>query len=796
MLKRTFLGLFGLLFLLCLALVLWYSFFLNRYQVDGQIIVPTFEKPVTVYRDQYGIPYVFAHSYADLIRGQGFVASQDRILQAELYRRLVSGRMAEVLGPAALNSDIRARVSGYYRAAQRHVPLLSDESRSFLQWYVDGVNAFISTGEDDYPLELKLMGLLPLQPWTVTDALSIYYFGGSIHGTNIRGELLSQAIRDELGEDVLAMLRPVNINPDRSVPPLKNGWHSGVDVAMNYSGLAPYVDGVAPLFGSNNWAIAPGKSTSGKAILTSDPHLDSRQLPGFMHPIGLFAPGVNAVGISMAGMPGLVIGRTDHVAFGVTNAYGDSQDTYIEQSDSANEGHYLEGEKSLPFAVRTETIRVKDDQGMRDHPLRIRSTSRGPLISDHKVFGIRSEALVSARWATAEQQNPNIGVDRFLTVQSADELERAIFDIDLVFFNYVFADKDGNIGQRASGLIPTRVAGGAATLPAAAPDNWSGFIPKSQMPGARNPARQWLGTANHDTRGDAYPYYYASQFAPHYRYSRMIDVLDGADKVSPMESWTLTLDTYNTLAEKLAPRFAQWLAEDVETAELAQLLQQWNYRDDPDSIGATVFHVVYEIMAGMVFVDDMSPELHGQFMASRYFWQQRLDNALLNGSQDWFDNADTPQREFAADIVREAGRKARAQLTEKFGANNQAWRWGDANRMVFVSPLRKKGLGRDLLGGGEYEGRGSHETLNRSGYKTQSFPYQTAYIASARMVFDFADDEKVMAVVPAGNVARQGHPWMTSQLQAYVEGRWIPWWRNKEKIVEHAQHTLQLLPSA
>lgn len=794
MAKRILLGLVLVLVVLALAVSVWYSQFLNRFQVDGELVFNALEAPVEVYRDEYGIPYIFADSYADLIRAQGYVAAQDRILPAELYRRLVSGRLAEVLGEAALDSDIRARVSSYYRAAERHVPLLSESSRNFLQWYVDGTNAFIRNGQD-LPLELQLMGLLPLEPWTLTDALAIYYFGGSIHGTNLREELLSQAILDELGEDALAALRPVNINPDRTREPQKTGWETGGAGELAFSGLADYVEGVAPLFGSNNWAVAPTKSSSGRAILTSDPHLDSRQLPGFMLPVGLFSPGINAIGITLAGMPGMIVGRTDHVAFGATNAYGDSQDTYLEAADPEDADRYLEGTASKAFALHTETIQVKEEGELRDHTLTIRSTPRGPVISDHAVFGIRGEQLVSARWATAEQQNAEIGVDRFLTASNADEFEQAIYDIDLVFFNFVFADSEGNIGQRASGLIPTRITGGAAPLPATTVDNWNGFIPKEEMPGNRNPSRQWLGTANNDTRGDAYPYYYASQFAPHYRYTRMSEVLDGKDKISPNQSWELTLDTHNTLARKLAPEFARWLEQDSETRQLAELLASWDYSDDSDSVGATVFHVVYEAMAVLTFEDEMSPELHKQFMRSRYFWQQRLDDALLAGSPGWFDDTRTPEIEGAADIVRLAGHKALVQLRETLGPDSQSWRWGDASRLVFVSPLRKQGPGRDLLGGGEYEGRGSHETLNRGGYRVDKFPYSIAFIASARFVADFADDEKVMAVIPAGNVARQGHPWMTSQLESYVAGHWIPWWRSREKVLEHAEHRLVLQPN-
>lgn len=774
---------------------IWYNYFLNRYQVDGQLELATLEQPVTVHRDQYGIPYIHAQNYADLLRAQGFITAQDRMMHLELFRRVVAGRMAELVGESALDSDIRVRVAGYYQAAKRHLPLLSEDARSFLQWYVEGINAFIENRQDEYPLELKILGVSEAEPWTVTDALSILYFGSSIHGTNLKGELLSQSIRDELGEDALRALFPTNSNPDRNGSPLKTGYDHIQSLSMTFEGMSPFAEGAPPLFGSNNWVLSPQKSASGHAMVTNDPHLDGSQLPGMMYPVGLFAPGIRSIGLTMAGIPGLLIGRTDHIAFGVTNAYGDSQDTYITQEDPNRPEHYLQDGHSLPFKIHRETIQIKSDKGFRKHSLEIRSTTRGPVISDHEVFGIHGDKIISARWAANNHHRSEIGINRFLTAENAQQFEEAIHDIDLLYFNFVFADREGNIGQRASGLVPTRVHGGATPTLASNEDNWNGYIPKQEMPGGKNPARGWLGTANHDTRGDDYPYYYTSHFAPNYRYVRMVEVLDSTDKLSAQQSWELMRDNRNTLAVNLAPLMADWLRGDPRTKPLAELLDDWDYFDNSDSVGATVFHTVYEIMAPMIFEDEMSPRLHKEFMTHRYYWQQRLDNALLSGSSQWFDDRRTAEVESIKDIALQAGEKALAQLQKTLGTKSENWTWGKASTMVFVSPLRKKGLGRDFLGGGEHPGRGSNETLNRGAYATDSFPFNTKYIAVARIVADFSDDEKIMAVIPAGNVARQGHPWMMSQLSTYLEGKWIPWWRDETRIVEHAQHTLMLLPS-
>jgi penicillin amidase len=797
--KKWFMGA-GLAFLLvCLSAVVWYHHFFNRFQVDGEIHIGILDAPVTVRRDEYGIPYISATNHADLIRAQGFIAAQDRMFQIEMYRRVVSGQLAELIGDKGIPSDTRSRVSGYQKAAEKNVSALSSRAREFLSWYAEGLNAFIETRQHEFPAELKLMGLDEIQPWTLADMLAFHYFIGSIHGTNARDEILALAIRQELGSEALNLLLPVNQNPDRKGPALISGYEGlehgqGTDPesSIQFGAFFEFGAEAPPVFGSNNWAIAPQKSSSGHAIVASDPHLDARQLPGPMYPVGLFAPGINAIGITMAGLPGLVIGRTDHVAYGATNGYGDSQDTYLEVLDTDKPGHYLEGDLSRAFEVSTETIRVKQGDSFIDHPITVRNTRRGPVISDHDVFGIKGGVTLTLRYPGLEKQASEIGMDRFLTATSAREFDQAVQDIDLMYFNFVFADKEGNIGHRASGLIPVRIQGGAIPREARAQDNWTGWIPKDQMPGSFNPERNWLGTANHDTRPDDYPYYYSSHFAPDYRYARIVEAMTSSESMSAEQNWDLANDTRNMLAVKLAPRMAQWLRQDGSMAQLADILESWDFRDETDSVGATVFHVIYEQLPGLVFKDDMPASLADSFLRSRYFIQQRFDNALLAGRSPWFDDQSTPEVETASDLVIRAGHMALRQIQETLGTDPATWQWGRANRMLFVSPLRQKGFGRDWLGGGEHPGRGSHETLNRAGYTTDHFPYATAYIASARLVADFSDDEKVMASLPGGIVARQGHPWFASQLENYLTGGWVPWWRSEARVIEHAQHVLEL----
>ena len=317
-------------------------------RVDGTLRLAGLTAPVKVMRDELGIPYVFAENVPDLIRAQGFVTAQDRLFQMELFRATWRGELAAAFGADALASDIRMRVLGMRRNGDRHAEKISDETRALLQQYVDGINAYLRDAGTDHPVEPKLAGLAP-SPWSVADLVTLVHFVHYTHATNFKAEVVAQMLIDKLGLERAREIFPLTVNPDWGTTSAGVGG-AGQRLGVRWSDLA-----VAPEtlnhqgLGSNNWAIGPSRSASGKAMVANDPHLDSRILPGYWHPIGLFAPGVQAVGAALPGMPGILVGRTEHVAFGVTNAYGDVQDLYIETVDPANPAHYLDGGKSVPF---------------------------------------------------------------------------------------------------------------------------------------------------------------------------------------------------------------------------------------------------------------------------------------------------------------------------------------------------------------------------------------------------------------------------------------------------------------
>ncbi|MCV6615830.1 MAG: penicillin acylase family protein, partial [Cellvibrionaceae bacterium] len=500
----------------------------------------------------------------------------------------------------------------------------------------------------------------------------------------------------------------------------------------------------------------------------------------------------SAVGVALPGLPGLMVGRNSEVAFGITNGYGDSQDHYIETLDAQGK-HYRQDGGWRPLQERREILLVKDDSapnGLREQELLVRSTERGPIVSDHPGFKAAPGLHLSLRWVLHTIDSPEIGIDKFLEASSVAELESAVDQVDLMYFNYVLADRQGNIALRTSGLIPKRSNGhGAYPLPAQ--DNWLGSIPKNEMVAANNPDRGWVASANNDLRPEGYPHYYSAHFSPAYRYKRISERLNVPEKLSGEDNWNIILDTKNLQAIALKNRFAKAMATEPELKPLADELARWNGEDDKDLIGPSIYHVLYENLFEQVFIDELGEPLMRRLQASRYFWLERFDKTLQAGSSPWFDDINTPTQESLDDIIVRAAHEAVAYLKTELGENQNQWQWGRLHVVKFVSPLRQQGAASEWLGLKHLPVSGSGETVQRGQYYAPDC-YCSTWFDSLRMVADMADDEKAIGVIAGGVTARQGHKYFKNLVPIWHNNQYIHWWLKPEMAREQSRVHIRL----
>lgn len=788
--------------LLILAAVAGGTVYLHHHRVqrDGLILLPGLQGPVTVVRDTNGMPYIQAQHSGDLLYAQGFVTAQDRLFQMQLTRMVAAGRMAELTGERGREGDIRMRTIGIARQARRHARMLDRRTRRFWGRYVEGVNAFIRRGRD-FPIEFKLAGIEP-EPWTIADALSILYLLGWESATNLKSEILAQLLVERLGPDRAQEIFPLNVNPDdraREVAATPPGRGRREIVFSGDAGLQAYLRAEAPLgLGGNGWVIGPGRSSSGRPIVANDPHLDARTLPGPWYPSGLITPRFRAVGATIPGVPGMLVGRTDRIAVGVANACGDAQDLFIETLDPRRSDRYLEGGVSRPFRVVSETIRIRDRKapgGFREERIRVRLTRRGPVISG-LLPGPPPGRVVTVRWSPFETMGPSLGLERLLAARSVPEVRGALRHVTTIMLDVVFADVDGRIGRQQTGRLPIR-ASGNGLLPSEireGRDPWRGWIPYARLPARYDPPRGWVGTCGQTTVARDDPYPYATQCAPADRYRRLSALLDAPGKKTPHANWLYQRDVLNLTARDVAPVMARALLSRKETEHLGRILNRWDGQDYAGRSAPLIFQSVWIKFARRVFRDELGPDLTSLMLGIPFFWEERLRAMVSAGDSPWFDDGSTPlSKETMADLLREAGREAADELRGTLGRNPARWSWGKLHRIEFVHPLRREGFGRGGMGGGSHPMGGSGDTLYRSAYEIDA-PFAVRTSASLRMVADLGDPDKVYAVLPGGVSERLFDRHRRDQVRPFMDGEKRAWWFSDAMIRRYARHHLELKP--
>ncbi|MBW2179213.1 MAG: penicillin acylase family protein, partial [Deltaproteobacteria bacterium] len=516
------------------------------------------------------------------------------------------------------------------------------------------------------------------------------------------------------------------------------------------------------------------------------------------YPCGLITPEGRAVGVMIPGIPGMVIGRNDYCSIGVTNAYGDTQDLYVETIDPGNPDRYLEGTKSLPFEIIEETLKIKDKeapQGFREEKIKIKLTKRGPVISD-VTPDLKTDKVITMRWSMFESMSPSLGFRTLISAQNVQDIRESLSSVSTIMLNFVFADTQGNIGWQTSGRIPIR-SGGNGLVPfevKSSSDNWTGWIPFNDMPHSYNPEKGWLGTCNHKIIKSDYPYYYSSHFSPSYRYRRLKELLDSPGVKTVDDHWRFQRDTMNLMAKQIAPIMEKALSAHEDTKKMGEVLAQWDFMDDPDKAGPTVFQAVFREFALLTYQDELGVELAEAMLNVWYFWQERLNSMILTGVSPWFDNGNTKdKKESMNDLFHQAALSVKEELGAKYGKNPKDWLWGKAHLMEFVSPIRRKGFGKGFIGAGSHPAPGSQETLYRGYYKFTK-PYNVYVPASLRMVADLGDNDKILAVLPGGVSGRLFDKHMKDQVKPYMNGDKMYWWFSDSAIKEHAKHTLILSP--
>ena len=770
-------------------------------RVDGEIKLAGLSAPIEVQRDRYGIPHIYAQSLADAVYGLGFVHAQDRLWQLEMNRRIAAGRMAEILGPGALETDRFLRTLGVRRVAEANLRQIDPETRKLLEAYAAGVNAFLAT-DPVLPVEFLITGARP-EPWSPIDSAAwIKMMAWDLSG-NWRSELLRMHLAKTLPlPRIHEFVAPYPGEPPPQIADLKTLYapleREGVQLAEDAERLLALAPGAEPgALGSNNWVVAGSHSVTGKPLLANDPHLGLTAPPVwyFAH---LSAPGVNVIGATLPGVPAIVLGRNDRIAWGFTNTGPDVQDLFIEKLDSA--GGYLTPDGPRAFTRVEETIKVK---GASDEKLEIRISRHGPVISDVSKLAQsetpRGYVLAFSWTALAEDDRTLQAAHRIARASNWSEFLAAARDFHVPQQNMVFADIDGNIGFIAAGRVPLRKPENDLKGLAPAPGwdaryDWAGWVPFEDLPQAYNPASGQLWSANEKITPPGYQYQISSEWQPPYRANRIAEMLQATPKHSVASFARMQSDTVSLPVRSALPRLLETKPRSEEARRALELLKGWDGTMAADRPQPLIAWAWWREFTRALYGDELGDVFRAQWGPRAVFVSNVL--ARTGDHERWCDDVRTPAVETCDDQLAISLDRALADLRMRYGSEPSSWRWGDAH----IARHEHRPFGRQALLARWFDIRvptpGDSYTVNagRVDFDDER-PFVNRHAASLRAIYDFSDLQKSVFIHSGGQSGNILSPHYSAFTGAWAKGEYVPMVSARALLDAQPHRRLRLVPA-
>jgi penicillin amidase len=529
-------------------------------QLDGQLQISGLSGPVTVTRDAHGVPTIEAATLEDLFFAQGYVTAQDRLWQMDVMRRYASGELSEILGPATLKIDREQRILGLRAAAKKSIETTTARDRGYFEAYARGVNAYIEHG-GHLPIEFRILRYTP-KPWQVEDSvvignqmvkdLNYHYFYDALEREKILAKLGPELTADLFVNRSLHDRPPTVMRQDLSQPDNTNDDEDddeddGPDNSVTRQSSPPIpAPADLPVNGSNDWVVSGEHTVTGKPLLSNDMHL-GHQMPNLWYEAHLHSGTFDVAGVTLPGVPYVIVGHNQRVAWGFTNVGPTVTDVFIETFNE--QGAYQTPAGWVQPEHRMELIHVK---GEPDVNVDVRITRHGPIITELVPGETRPLAL---RWTLYD------GIRMFLfdvnSAQNWQEFTKAFSLLDAPGQNVVYADVDGNIGYHTTGKVPIRAAGDGS-LPVSGADNaheWTSYVPFDKLPSIYNPPSGIIATANGRITPDDYPYSLSVEWEAPWRQERIYHVLESGRKFSANDMLGLQTDIQSEAVLFAAERF-------------------------------------------------------------------------------------------------------------------------------------------------------------------------------------------------------------------------------------------------
>ena len=752
------------------------------------------EQETEVRIDVYGVPHIRARSFPDLYFAQGYVCARDRLWQLEFFRRLPSGRLAEVLGAEYLKMDILFRRLGLPKVAQAIWAETEPERRAWYLAYAAGVNHWVETHADDLPPEFGRLGIQP-EPWEPWHSLLL---GRALAWFLSSGSFEEKAIFSQLMLE-LGPAKAADVSGSAPADPVTIvHWQTAArqegDSLLRKASraLASLTGALRPLhlaasrLGSNNWVVDGHKSATGRPILANDPHLTFPN-PSMMHEVHLTCGDLNVIGGTTAGILDVIIGHNEHIAWGLTTCPYDVADLYLETIDPQDSSRYLFRGQSLPFEEEEMVVRCHTDSGVREERRTLRHTVHGPVLLDS--IGGR---CVSLKWTGFRPSQEEKTFQLAARARNLRQFKEALTHFRVGAQNFVYADVEGNIFWMAPCDLPIRRVPSLFPLDGASGDfEWQGFVPWDELPQSENPPEHFIATANNRPVDGSYPYYIGDRFDRGLRARRIRDRLTSQEKLTFEQMQDIQFDVYALNGERWTPRIVEAAQRrpdlcDEKLSQAVRLLEEWDYEAADDRVGCSIFHAWLKWMVMNLVGKQVSPQ-----MRDRLCFMGRTPLAVLQrlfdgqSAHDWLGELGLSLDELILRSLAEAV----VDLEEVLGPDMASWRWSRFHTILLVHPLPDLSLG-------PFPADGSIDTVHNAFYPLLGSGAPAEGGPALCMCVDVAPGmRRAENVIPGGQSGHPDSPHHQDQLDIWLQNRCRPMLFHPDDVDANTELILRLHPS-
>jgi penicillin amidase len=767
----------------------------------GRLRLQGVSAPVEIIRDRWDVPHIFARSEADALFAQGFVHAQERLWQMDFNRRLVAGRLSEILGSVALPLDRWMRILGLRRSTEGQESMLGPELRSLLERYVAGINAVIAKGP--LPVEFDLLGFSP-EPWSFTDSLSWQKMMAWTLCVNWEGEVLRARLIAKFGQEKAAELEAPYIEGGlRIIPPGMDYSCIGSEALRRAADARRFTGPSAREgLGSNNWVLSGSRTDTGMPLLANDMHL-GMTIPAVWYENHIVGGKLNIAGVSFAGIPLVVAGHNSHVAWGFTDGFTDVQDLYMERLRRTDDGRvqYEFQDSWVEAEVLQEKIEVKGGTPVTQEVI---LTRHGPIINGlaPEDFGEQPLAL---RWTAFEKDTMLDSLLQMARAGDCTEFRNALRGWSVPSQNTVYADTLGNIGYSLPGKLPMRARGdGRVPVPGWTGEyEWLGYVPFEELPHLYNPPQGYIASANNRVVGDDYPHWIGYDHCAGYRAERIVELIEKQPKIDVGYICSMQVDQVSKAAQRMARVFDSLHSDDPDIQRVVELMRNWDGSLAPHGAQAAVYEVFTLRLISLLLstkLGDLAIRYSGKgpvpvLQETSIFGERSrewLEFTLTHPDSPWFDLGDGRSRD---ELILEALGESIAFLKTTCGSRTADWSWDKLHQITFGHSLGSvKPLDR-FFNRGPFPLGGDYDTIWASGATRHDLSHDLIVGPPFRYVADLRDWNKSLSMLAPGQSGHPMSPHYADNIQRWLRGEYHPMLFDREAVLAEADATLIIDPA-